>query len=65
MGKSNRSKPITQPAAPCVQQYVWALGLAALETAKNPKLLPVFVGLLKIATVTLLALDEAQRRLAA
>jgi hypothetical protein len=55
---------LSQPAAPCVQQYVWALGLLAAEVSRDLRLLPTYLGVVALVPQAILKLRE-ERRLAA
>ena len=48
--------------ADCVGQYLEAIARLCLETARNPRLLPVFIEIAKLMPATLRELAGAQRR---
>ena len=56
---------VSQPAAPCVQQYVWALALLAMEVSRDLRLLPTFLRVVALVPQTAMELRSEERRLAA
>ena len=56
---------LSQPTAPCVQQYVWALGLIALDVSRDLRLLPLFLGVVALVPQTIMELQREERPLAA
>jgi hypothetical protein len=56
---------LSQPAEPCVELYDRALGLLALETSRDLRLLPTFLAILAMVPPTIMELRRDARRLAA
>ena len=48
-----------------IEAYLRALASAILETIREPRLLPVLIGVLRLAPQTLMELRRVDRRLAA
>jgi hypothetical protein len=59
-----KTVPVTIPPDG-VAQYLLGLSRLCAEVARNPKLLPSFMRVLRLVPSTLAALQRAQRRLAA